>query len=649
MSVEILGRWGFGDELMTRAVIRELMKTQTVYLRTPYPAMFRDLIEQGLKISEVITNAPLPYAHAIRQSTRDETRITPAPGNVTRLHIAYERHGPLDIRKHGSILAAMFFSVGLKMPEKPDLSFPVPEPWRLRARKLIETGGKPLMVYRPLVSNNTFGPPNRLPDPTAYATLFNAIRERFFIASIANIQPNYEGPVGEAVPVDADFSHGELDFETLCGLFAESSLVFCTAGFTPLLAHAIQAPVVIVYGGHESSKLQAPTIHLSPTLAIEPDHPCNCQNPSHNCDRHITLSPARARLLSFVGRLSLPVPAKPEPPRVLICATTYTPNADRAQLLDYWIAQVTKLNPGCDILLVDTPSATLPKDYRERFHETRGTPPAHINTGTLQSSPIDPRHGEFVPYTPGLRAPRMIHRFADNIGHLWRWRFGERDGWGRAFCFAISAGIASKYDFIVHIEGDALFRHSVAPVIQKMQQDSLDAVSALVDNGHPTRHGHPRWVETGLLFMRTKFLVDLDFVAKYNWEGRRNDKPAPEEVIYHLFGEHLVLMPWVVFRGHLNSYTHKNIETLDFITHADADQSMYARFMEFPSKPLAMTPIGRGAPEPYPPGERPLPRPRVRLVPQPGGPPQQVAAPRHIGSPAHRAWELEMQRRGIKA
>ena len=58
------------------------------------------------------------------------------------------------------------------------------------------------------------------------------------------------------------------------------------------------------------------------------------------------------------------------------------PLAGREKLLDQWLEKTISLNPDKDILLVDTPD--------------NGRP-----------SPIDPRHGEFVPYTSGLRAPRM--------------------------------------------------------------------------------------------------------------------------------------------------------------------------------------------------------------------------------------------------
>ena len=270
------------------------------------------------------------------------------------------------------------------------------------------------------------------------------------------------------------------------------------------------------------------------------------------------------------------------------------PLAGREKLLDQWLEKTISLNPDKDILLVDTPD--------------NGRP-----------SPIDPRHGEFVQYTSGLRAPRMKMVFPDNIGHLCFWRRGHRDGWGRAFCYGVSAGAASKYEHLAHIEGDSIFRHPVEPIIQQMKAENVDVMSNLVDGSHKN------WIETGLMFMRTQYLVESDFVRHYNWAGHTSDRPAPEEIIFHLFGQHARLMPWRVRRGHNNSYTFKNILDLDWITHA-SDPKMYDVFMGLTGGlpgTTAPAPISL-RPEFTASHFRPRPRPHAQAI-------------------------LEMQRRGVKA
>ncbi len=632
-AIELVGMWGLGDVIMSRAVIRELMKSNTIFLVTHNTAAFLDLIDQGLRISQIRAR-PSIRESVVRQSSQILT-ITPAPPGTHRRQINYTRDGgALDIGRNGSILAAQFTSAGITMPERPDFSMSIPDEWRANARKLIDswpTGGKPLMVARPIVLNQSFLRPTRNPDPDSYVALYNSIREKFFTVGVAEIDGRHEWLAPGAQPqFDMDLTKGQLDFETLAALFAEADLVFTGAGFGPVLAHAVHTPVVVVYGGHESShQTQAPTMHLAPTLAIDTDHPCNCQSGSHDCDKTITMPPALEKLSAFVGRL----PARPKVnasmPRTLIFACTWTPHGDpqrlpggsiiggaraeRAKLLDYWLTKTIALNPGCDILLVDTPDQNEP-------------------------SPIDPKHGEWVPYTPGLQAPRMKYVFPDNIGHLCFWRRGHRDGWGRAFTFGVDAAVSTlsgltPYEYVAHIEGDSIFRHPIAPIIRKMQRDKIEVMSAQVDNGHPHRRPHPVWVETGLMFMNTNFLAAMDFTKRYNWAGAKTDKPAPEERIYQLFGKHLRLMPWRVFRGHQNAYTHANIINLDWITHA-SDPTMYDRFMEF-TGPLPM-------------GESAITLP-LHLRPVHLHLPDRNSGPMPRNPLIRRQWERALQERGVKA
>jgi hypothetical protein len=62
--------------------------------------------------------------------------------------------------------------------------------------------------------------------------------------------------------------------------------------------------------------------------------------------------------------------------------------------------------------------------------------------------------------------PRLqVYRFPDNIGHLAR---GGKDGWGRAFCKGLEMAIDGQYDYVVHIEGDSLFKRPVLPIIRQM-------------------------------------------------------------------------------------------------------------------------------------------------------------------------------------
>jgi ADP-heptose:LPS heptosyltransferase len=98
---------------------------------------------------------------------------------------------------------------------------------------------------------------------------------------------------------------GELDFETLAGLFSEAALVFANPGFSPVLAQAVGAPCIIVYGGNESFRTtNSVGAHLAPTLAIEPIKPCECHSRTHDCDKRIDVEAAKVRVREFACRFA---------------------------------------------------------------------------------------------------------------------------------------------------------------------------------------------------------------------------------------------------------------------------------------------------------------------------------------------------------
>ena len=461
-------------------------------METHNVAPYHDLIECGLKI--------LPQsAPRMREDARALAIIMPPP-QAARKRITYSK---TEIDRAGSILAAQFAACGLRMPEAPDFSLPIRPEWRAKARQLIDRwdlGGKPLLIYRPIVLNKVWHCPPRSPDPAAYATLFAELRNRFFVVSFADLKPGKEWIVGPEQDVDVKFHAGELEFELLAALFAEAALVFCNAGMAPVLAQAVGTPVIVVYGGHESAKTtQASGMHLAPTLAVEPDRPCDCHPFDHPCDKHITLAPAIARINEFVARNigSRRQPIALKSPRVLIFATTYVDDAEKAKLLRRWLKLTQHLNPDCDLLLVDSCS------------------PLFDGTG-------------FAPDSNGPR--RAVHRFPDNIGHLSR---GGRDGWGRAFCYGLQAAINGDYDYVVHIEGDSLFRLPVGPIVRQMEHAGTNAAAIPVAG---TASIMPGWIETGLLFFRTKYLVESDFIGRYDWQNR-TQWPAPESVIGKLLAD----------------------------------------------------------------------------------------------------------------
>ena len=290
MSAPLLlwGMHGLGDNLHQRALVRELSKSHELWLKTSYPQIYHDFPELHL----VHLNSP------VRVMAKNEARsaqlyCAEPPASLPVIRVSYP---PEDVKKTGSVLGAMSKVCGVALG---DFRMPVPPEWRMPQ---IDTGGRPLLVYRPLTERaESIGYATRNPDATAYNALFKAIRGEFFVVSVADVERGKEWLVGPPVAADLQLHAGELDFEALAGLFHSAALVFGAPGFATILAQAVGTPMVTVFGGFEDARSYSAGARFSPWLAIEPTKPCNCWTHGHDCDKRIDLASAVKRVQDFVS------------------------------------------------------------------------------------------------------------------------------------------------------------------------------------------------------------------------------------------------------------------------------------------------------------------------------------------------------------
>jgi hypothetical protein len=531
-ALTITGQYGIGDCIHQRAIVREMMNTHNVTLQTFYTAMYHDMVADGLN---------LEIRGQINPRIKDAGNggAISVAGRLSKFRIGYT---PELTRKHGSIVAAQYASVGLKCPERPNFRLPVKREWKKAARTLIskwDTGGKPIMVYRPIVLNKVWEAPARAPDPVAYDALYRSIRDKFFVVSVADLTQK-ERIVGDEAEVDIKFHEGELSFELLAGLIAEANLVFSHPGFAPILSQAVGTPVICVYGANESYRItNKPGEHLAPTLAIEPITPCEHFTRFCSCDKTIDLEAALPKVKEFAEQ------HEEQKPRVLIFATTYVDTPERLRLTHQWCDLHRHLNPDCDFLLVDS------------------------------QSPLGP-------LTAGHHKDEVeVFSFPDNIGHLSRNgpdgpSSKGRDGWGRAFCEGLNRACWRGYDYVVHIEGDSLFRLPVMDIVRGMKRDGIKVLSVPVEG---TKRKEVGWVETGLMFFNVAYLRDIQFTDRYDWPNR-TERPTPEKVIFKMLGKDLVMMPWKAERGDKRQITIENVDRLDWVTHCHGQPEIYDRYIE---------------------------------------------------------------------
>ncbi len=299
--------FGIGDNLHQRAVVVELLKTYEVWLETCHVWIYRDLLDSGLKL---ILRPTTLYTHA-RNIEREKIEYPDAyrdlrsiPRSTRTVRNGYHRRG---VEEHGSVIQSMFATAGLSPPQHIDFRLTIRPEWlSSRVHTIVSSArdsGKPLMVYRPVVLRREWPSHLRNPDPVAYAALYESIRERFYVVSVASIVPNVEWIVGAEQPADLKIHDGSLSMPEMAALFSKADVVFCNGGMAPVLAQAVGTPSIVVYGGYECfDTTHALGAKLTPTLPIDTDAPCRCfTNNCSGCDKRIDVESAVTRIREFVA------------------------------------------------------------------------------------------------------------------------------------------------------------------------------------------------------------------------------------------------------------------------------------------------------------------------------------------------------------
>lgn len=293
----VRGMHGLGDNLHQRGVVRQLMQRQVVWLETSWPCVYHDLV--GPRLHLVHKRSPVKtYSD---NATREilSYSATPAPADAWPAKISYS---PAQVRSAGSVLGAMCAETQTDVAQA-DFRLPIPTEWAQRADVWMQrwAPAKPLLIYRPLVERSWWGGcVQRNPDHAAYATLLRSIRDRFFVVSVAALEPGVEWTVGEAIDADVQLHAGELDFESLAALTARAALVFTSPGFAVILSQAVGTPSCVVFGGFEESSSFSAGARFAPYLPINTVAPCNCFSHAHACEKRIDLDAALPRLAAFV-------------------------------------------------------------------------------------------------------------------------------------------------------------------------------------------------------------------------------------------------------------------------------------------------------------------------------------------------------------
>jgi len=304
--IVVRGMNGMGDCLHQRAIMRQLLRTNDVFLQSSWASMYHDLIAEGLKITRNNSGLRTQMKNVERENAKFYRG--PIPRGAATIQMRYAGTIVAQTRSR-TILEAMCIPARANYAEA-DFRLPIPYEWQYPADELIASwhATKPLLVYRPLVIRTEWkGNAKRNPDPRAYAELFAVIRDSFFVVSVADLQDGREWAIGPQLKADVTIHDGSLPFETLAALFSRAKLVYTPSGFGVVLAQAVETPVISVIGNYESAAHHAAGARWSPYLGIEPITPCACQLSTclRPCSKAINIPAARSAIVEFVQRFDI--------------------------------------------------------------------------------------------------------------------------------------------------------------------------------------------------------------------------------------------------------------------------------------------------------------------------------------------------------
>ncbi len=299
------GMHGMGDNFHERAFVSQYLKEYSeVYLETSWPALFWDLVPQGLRLIFKDSNLRTQEKNARREADLFYKGPIP-PQNMCEVKQIWYR--AKDIREAGSVLGAMGACLERPVGDG-DFRFPLKDEWEERySREILpqlDTGGRPILVYRPLVERTEWSGCNaRNPDHDIYRTVYRYLRDtkKFYVVSVADIEPGKEWIVGNEglQPADIEFHEGNLPVEMLATLVSHADMTLNAPGFMTIMSQSVGTPNVTVFGGYENSQSFSVGAKWAPYLGIDPTNSCQCFMHHHACDKRIDIPLALKRLERF--------------------------------------------------------------------------------------------------------------------------------------------------------------------------------------------------------------------------------------------------------------------------------------------------------------------------------------------------------------
>lgn len=262
----IEGMRGLGDNLYQRAVLREVVKRQVVYLDTPWPQIYAGLPVRCVRA-----------ATTLRTQLKNVARPWPW---YTLPDLIDHRRWHYSARPDGTMLQALCAEVGVRADT---IDFGGPE--------VAPVARDPYIVVRPVTRRTEWASESREPLPTYIARAVESLRGSHRIVSVADIDPPHETALGPLPYADETYHRGELHVEQLLALVAGAAGVVGGVGWLVPAAVAYRVPMLAIFGGRGAhnapGRIFDERMDTSRIVKALPDKFCMCSRADHHCAKTI--------------------------------------------------------------------------------------------------------------------------------------------------------------------------------------------------------------------------------------------------------------------------------------------------------------------------------------------------------------------------
>lgn len=243
-------------------------------VKTPWPQLYTG------------TAAPVECESGLRTQKANLRRMSLGRNSARalRVHVGYGRNISPARERKATLLQCVEASAGVVVED-----FRLPEQVSALgdAKRLDRLGVRsPYVLVHYPTRRREWDCPARNPEPGAIAAAVRAVsRPGVDVVSLAWVDPPHEAFVDADMPASVQLESGEASLEDMIALVAGAEAVVTPVGFLLVLACALRAPLVAVFGGH-----MAPDVILDPRMTaygkahvVAPDPFCHCVNNHHEC------------------------------------------------------------------------------------------------------------------------------------------------------------------------------------------------------------------------------------------------------------------------------------------------------------------------------------------------------------------------------